>query len=113
MDDCQKRQIFIQACESLVEKAAADDWVYDNLMEAANDLMTGPHYLLTPDWLRAFARAAHSGRLPRPTRRGPRDDERHIFRDVKIMLVTKTVQAHFRIGLYSKVTEKDEMLQTL
>ena len=43
MEDYQKRQILIEACESLVNEAAADRWVYDNLMEAASDLMTGPH----------------------------------------------------------------------
>ena len=106
MDDGPPRRILIEACESLVNKAAENRWVYDNLIEAANDLMTGPHHLLTPDWLRQFAQAAHSGTLPRPTRRGPRDNERRIFRDVKIRLVTEIVKDHFCIGLYSKGQSK-------
>ena len=100
LPDGEKRQVLLKGFEGLVSKAATSQWVYDELIRAADDLMTGDHSLLVPDWLKPFAADVHHGRRPRPTRRGPRRDEGRIFRDEKIGTIVDIVSRNFCVGVY-------------
>jgi hypothetical protein len=101
MPDGEKRRVLMKGQQALAPKAARSQYIYDELVKAAHDLMTSDQWLLTPIWLRQFAADVHAGRLPRPTRRGPRLDERIRFRDVELGIMVDAVKERFCIPVYS------------
>jgi hypothetical protein len=96
----EQDRLLLQALNSLVEKSTTDPWIYDELREAAADLLR-ENWLMIPTSLRLFAADVLAGTRQRPTRRGPRLNKILRFRDLGITLTVDVITERFGIAAYS------------